>query len=141
MSSPTPTTQAGARRIIVADEDPKAVAFIVQTLREDGHAVFHSYNGRSAVELAMALKDPAHLIISDTRVAGLLGIELIYQLRSRQPNLPFIYIANIDRSTPAIEAKLPRDVPILREPFTAEQLRALVNPLLWATPGLSDLAR
>jgi hypothetical protein len=52
-----------------------------------------------------------------------------------------MYIANIDRSTtPAIEAKLPRDVPILREPFTAEQLRALVGELLARTPSLLDVA-
>ena len=63
-------------------------------------------------------------------MGGLPGIELIYLLRSRLPQLPVLYIANIDRSTPAIEAKLPRDVPILREPFTADQLRAVVNKLL-----------
>jgi hypothetical protein len=40
-----------------------------------------------------------------------------------------MHIAKIDRSTPAIEAKLPRDVPILRERFTAEQLCGLVNQL------------
>ena len=65
-------------------------------------------------------------------MGGLPGIELIYLLRSRLPQLPVLYVANIDRSTPAIEAKLPRDVPILREPFTADQLRALVIKLLAA---------
>jgi hypothetical protein len=38
-----------------------------------------------------------------------------------------IYLANIGRSSPALEAKLPTDVPILREPFTADELRASVN--------------
>jgi hypothetical protein len=69
------------------------------------------------------------------------GIELIYLLRTRMANLPIMYIANIDRSTPAIEAKLPRDVPILREPFTAEQLRAMVGQLLAGTPSLLDVGR
>jgi DNA-binding NtrC family response regulator len=63
-------------------------------------------------------------------VGGLPGIELVYMLRSRLPDLPIIYIANIDRSTPAIEAKLPRDVPVLREPFTADELRSIVSALL-----------
>jgi two-component system, OmpR family, response regulator len=141
MSSPSPTTQAGSRRILVADEDLKVVAFIIKTLREDGHAVFHAYDGLSATELAYALDDGVHLIISNTRVNGLPGVQLIYELRSRLPSVPILYIANIDRSTPAIEDKLPRDVPILREPFSAEQLRALVNPLLAGTPGLLDIGR
>jgi hypothetical protein len=34
------------------------------------------------------------------------------------------------RSTLEVEAQLPYDVPILREPFTADELRAAVRPLL-----------
>ena len=116
-------------RIIVADEDPKVVAFIVLLLRQDGHAVFHAYDGLAAIELALSLQQ-VDLVISDTRVGGLPGVSLIYQLRSHLPDLPIMSIANIDRSTPALEAKLPRDVPILREPFTADELRAMVNRLL-----------
>jgi DNA-binding NtrC family response regulator len=90
--------------------------------------------------LAFAL-DEVHLVITNTRVSGLAGIELIYTLRARLPNLPIAYIANIDRSTPAIEDKLPRDVPILREPFTAEDLRALVRKLLAGKPWPLDVGR
>jgi DNA-binding NtrC family response regulator len=129
MSSPTSADLTSRRRILVADEDPKVVAFIIQTLREDGNAVFHAYDGLSATELAFAL-DEVHLVITNTRVQGVAGIDLVQQLRERMPDLPIAYIANIDRSTPAIEAQLPSDVPIIREPFTAGELRALVARLL-----------
>ncbi len=65
------------------------------------------------------------------------GIDLVHHLRARLPNLPIIYIANIDRSTPAIEERLPRNIPIIREPFTADQLRELVGSLL---AGKRDIA-
>jgi DNA-binding NtrC family response regulator len=117
------------RRILVADEDPNVVAFVIQTLRDDGHAVFHAYDGLSATELAFAL-DECHLVITNTRVGGIPGIDLVYLLRSRLPNLPILYLANLERSTPAIEAQLPSDVPVIREPFTAEELRDAVNGLL-----------
>ena len=113
------------RHIVVADEDPKVVAFVIRTLREDGHAVFHAYDVLAAAQLAFAL-EPCHLVISDTHVEGADGIELIHYLRKRRPDLPIIYLANIDRSTPEAEAQLPADVPILREPFTAQGLRAAV---------------
>jgi hypothetical protein len=60
----------------------------------------------------------------------------VYLLRQRLPHLPILYIANIDRSTPAIESKLPRDVPVIREPFTADELRAVVSTLLARSPDL-----
>jgi DNA-binding NtrC family response regulator len=140
MTSPTSADLIGRRRILVADEDPRVVAFIIETLRQDGHAVFHAHDGLSATELAFAI-DEVHLVITNTRVGGTPGIELVYLLRTRLPSVPILYIANIDRSTPAIEAKLPRDVPIIREPFTADQLRELVGPLLAGKPGLLDTGR
>ena len=127
------------RHILVADEDPKIVEFIIKTLREDGHAVFHAYDGMSAFELAMALGDAAHLVISNTRVGGMPGVDLIYLVRSRMPDLPIMYIANINRSTPEIESKLPRDVPIIREPFTPDELRSMVNSLLLGTSGPANM--
>lgn len=67
------------------------------------------------------------------------GVKLIGVVRDRFPGLPILYIANIDRSTPAIEAQLPPDVPIMREPFTADQLRAVVGALLSGKPQPTSL--
>jgi DNA-binding response OmpR family regulator len=116
-------------RIVIADEDPSVVQFVMQTLRKDGNAVFHAYDSLSAVQLAFSL-DRCDLLISNTRVEGLPGIDLIHQLRRTLPDLPILYMANLGRSTPELEAKLPPDVPILREPFTAEELRAAVRPFI-----------
>lgn len=116
-------------RIVVADEDPAVLALVVATLRQDGNAVFHAYDALSAVELVFAL-DACHLLISNTRVEGVAGIELIHQLRVRRPDLPIVYLANTGRSTPELEAALPPDVPVLREPFTAAGLRTVVHALL-----------
>jgi DNA-binding response OmpR family regulator len=118
-----------APRIVVADEDPAMVAFLIDTLRRDGNAVFHAYDALSAAQLAISL-DVCHLLISNTRVEGAAGIDLIRHLRQRMPALPIVYLANIGRSSPEVERQLPADVPILREPFTAEELQAVVRPLL-----------
>ncbi|HWB40294.1 MAG TPA: response regulator, partial [Gemmatimonadales bacterium] len=68
----------------MADEDPAVVEFVIRTLRNDGHAVFHAYDGRSAVQLAYALRQ-CDLVISNTRVDGMQGIALIRQLRHDRP--------------------------------------------------------
>jgi CheY-like chemotaxis protein len=130
MSPPPPAAPPfTGRYILVADEDPKVVEFIIRTLRHDGHAVFHAHDGRSAVELVYALRK-CDLVISNTKVDGMPGIELIRQLRHDRPTQPIAYLANIGRSTPQIEAQLPSDVPIIREPFTADELRTVLAPLL-----------
>jgi DNA-binding NtrC family response regulator len=131
--APKPTD----RHIIVADEDRAAVESIVKTLRADGHVVFHAYDVLSAVQLAMQLPS-VDLVISNTKVEGIDGVGLILRLRKERPDVPVIYLANTGRSTPQIEASLPPNVPIVREPFTAEKLRKAVDMML---NGSSDEKR
>jgi two-component system OmpR family response regulator len=129
---------SGHRRIVVADEDPKVVDFVMDTLRADGHTVFHAYDVLAAVQLALGLRI-CDLVISNTKVQGVDGISLIGRLRDYLPTLPILYLANIGRSTPELEQQLPANVPILREPFTAEDLRGAVAKLLGDGKGFSSL--
>ena len=128
MSAWNPATFTG-RHIVVADEDPKVVDFVITTLRDDGHAVFHAYDVLSATQLAMGLES-CDLVISNTKVAGTQGVELIHYVRLRKPDLPIIYLANTGRSTQEVETQLPQNVPNLREPFTVEILRNTVAAML-----------
>lgn len=58
------------------------------------------------------------------------GLDLILELRERLPKLAILYLANKGRSTVEVEAQLPWDVTILHEPFSADELRSAVRPLL-----------
>jgi DNA-binding response OmpR family regulator len=124
-----PRSSFAGRFIVVADEDRAIAGLVIETLLDDGHAVFQAYDGLSAVELALGLK-VCDLVISNTRVGGVAGLDLIHELRAELPELAILYLANQGRSWPGLERQLPADVPVLREPFTAEQLRTVVGPLL-----------
>ena len=115
--------------IVVADEDRTIANFVIDTLESDGHSVFWAYDGVSAVQIALGLK-VCDLVISNSRVGGKAGVDLINDLRERLPWISILYLANGARSTPAQERNLPADVPILREPFTSEDLLSVVRPLL-----------
>lgn len=129
MHSGRTSGQPDGLNVVIADEDPVVVGQILGALRGAGFRAFHAYDGRAAVELALALRN-IDLLISNTRIADFPGVELIHQLRAERPNLPVIYLANIGRSTPEIEAKLPEGTPILREPFSSDELLGLVRGLL-----------
>jgi len=115
--------------IVVADEDRAIANFVIDTLETDGHSVFWAYDGVSAVQIALGLK-LCDLLISNSRVGGQAGVDLIIDLRERLPWISILYLANEARSTPDLERRLPADVPILREPFTREDLLSVVRPLL-----------
>ena len=117
------------RYIVVADEDRAILNFVIETLSNDGHAVFQAYDGQSAIRLAVGLK-VCDLVISNTRVDGIASSQIIAELRKHLPAVPVLYLANPDHSTPALERELPADVPILREPFSANELCVVVHSLL-----------
>jgi DNA-binding response OmpR family regulator len=96
------TAGFAGRHIVVADEDRTTVGLVVETLLNEGHAVFHAYDGLSANELALGLKT-CDLVISNTRVGGMDGINLIHELREQLPDLPVLYLANNGKSTPELE--------------------------------------
>ena len=123
-----PTAFAFARqRIIVADEDSPAVTFIVDTLQRDGHLVTRATDVLCAAE-DLALRE-CHLVISSMRVNGVRQVDAIAELHEHLPALPVLYVADVD-CMPGLEPQLPAHVAILRQPFTAEELRAAVRPLL-----------
>ena len=123
------TTGFPCRYIVVADEDRTILNFVIETLLYDGHAVFQAYDGLSAIRLAVGLK-VCDLVISNTRVGGVASPDIIAELRTYLPDVPVLYLANPEHSTPELEQRLPGDVPILREPFSANELCVVVHSLL-----------
>ena len=112
----------------MADEKAVLLDMMVRTLRAADHCVFQAYDGQAAYELALALRD-IDLLITNTRMPGMNGPDLIRYVRAELPMLPILYIQNKEQP-PQAPPGLPANVPTLREPFTAEQLLAAVRPLL-----------
>ena len=117
------------RYIVVADEDRTIANEIIEVLTAEGHAVFLACDGLSALELAFGLK-VCDLVISNSRVGGKPGVELIHELRTMLPWVSVLYLANRGRSTPELERELPPGVGILWGPFSVSELRQAVGSLL-----------
>lgn len=124
--------------IVVADDESAAATFVVDTLRRDGHRVTHvSDVGSASFDLALSA---CHLFICGSGIGGMRAVNLIAELRDNAPELPILCVAARLRWTSRLEGRLPADVTILREPLTAEGLRAGVRPLLPLSSGGTTLA-
>ena len=124
--------------IVVADDDCPATTLTIDTLRLDGHRVTHVHDSQFAA-VDLALRD-CHLFICGAGTGGMHAVHLISDLRDNMPDLPVLCLATALRWSRRLEGLLPIDVTMLREPFTAERLRAAVRPLLPLTSGGTTLA-
>jgi CheY-like chemotaxis protein len=127
MSSPVRAPHGGPH-IVIADEVPQLLDFMVRTLRHADYCVFQAYDGLSAYELTLGLR-VVDLLISNTKMPGLSGAQLIRQVRQQLPALPIIYVRNRGDGGPPM-TDFPPDVVTLEDPFTQEQLLAAVGRLL-----------
>ena len=109
--------QVTSWRVVATDDDPKLLDQIVIALRDAGHCVFAAYDGNSACELALIIPD-LDLLVTNTRMGTVSAIELIRSVREKKPHLPILHVGEPLQD----EDGLLRDVPNLREPFTAAQL-------------------
>jgi DNA-binding response OmpR family regulator len=112
-------------RIVVTDDDPNLMAFLVKTLRHAGHSVFAAFDGDSACVLALLIPD-LDLLVTNTRWGTVSNRELIKLVRSKRPELPILHIGE---PMPNPDGLLD-EVPALPEPFTADQLLGKVKELV-----------
>jgi DNA-binding response OmpR family regulator len=126
---PPPTDLDFHRQVIVvADHDDPATTLVVEALRLDSHRVTHIRDIEFAA-IDLVLRE-CHLFICGPGTGGMHAVHLLSELRDNMPDVPVLCLATALRWTGRLEGLLPGDVTMLREPFTAERLRATVRPLL-----------
>ena len=112
-------------RIVVTDDNPELMTFLVTTLRDAGHCVFAAYDGDAACELALLIPE-LDLLVTNTRWGEVTNRHLIKEVRSKRPELPILHIGD---PMPNPDGLLD-DVPTLRQPFTADHLLEKVRDLV-----------
>ena len=123
-SLPTPARRNGWR-IIATDSHQAKLNAITEILRDAGHCVFPVQDGRSALQLTVQLAN-IDLVVTNTRLGGMSGPELIWLMRSMRPSVRVLHIVagkNSDHDSPSALLNL-------REPFTADELVTAVASLM-----------
>src|SRR5579859_7881941 len=112
-------------RILLIEDDPGIRDTLQRVLAEEGHDV--TVEERGDVGLARASKDTFNLIITDLRLPGLGGLDLVRQLHGVQPRLPIILITAFGTTETAIEATKLGAYDYVLKPFHVPDLLLLVR--------------
>jgi DNA-binding NtrC family response regulator len=117
----------GARVLIVDDE--KAIRDGLQKILEgEGYEAELSHNGYSAVEKLQTSE--FELVITDLKMPGMDGMEVLNAISILQPNVPVIFITGYSTVENAVEVMKIGAFDYLPKPFTPEQLLEKVNKAL-----------
>jgi CheY-like chemotaxis protein len=120
-----------AWRVLVADDDPEICMLIRTILGRGAYDVTLCNDAESA--LVHIGQDAAYdILISDFMLPGISGIDLIKQLRQNRATsrIPIVMISGHNNYAMGERAKEAGANAFLNKPFTALQLRSVVQQLL-----------
>jgi two-component system chemotaxis response regulator CheY len=123
----------GEIRTLIVDDSSVMRKIVERSLRQAGLDPLVVYEAGSGVEGLEVLKTKeVHLILSDINMPSMDGLEFLRQLRAQNlaPGVPVVMITTESSEEHVKQAILAGAQGYIRKPFTAEQVKERVLPLL-----------
>jgi nitrogen regulation protein NR(I) len=114
-----------AAKILLIDDDPGIRENLQSVLAGEGYEVVSEKRGDEG--LARAAREPFNVVITDLKLPGVNGLELVRQLHQAQPRLPIILVTAFSTTQTAIEATKFGAYDYLLKPFEIPSLLDLIR--------------
>ena len=125
------TIQLQDLRVLIVEDNPQAAKLLKKVLGGLGiHQAFCSADGREAQQFLDAADDMVDLIICDWEMPNMTGIELLQQVRTVYPNMPFIMVTgNADPESVEAAARY-RVNGYIKKPYLPQQIADSLTTLV-----------
>ena len=121
----TPTT---GLRCLVVDDEPRLRSILVRLLSDEGFVCREAGSGADA--LRELEREPADLVVSDIRMPGMDGIQLLTELRSRWPDAAVVMVTAVSEVHSATWCLTQGALDYVAKPFQVEDVKARVRQAL-----------
>jgi nitrogen regulation protein NR(I) len=116
---------SGAAKILLIEDDSGIADTLQRVLTGEGQLV--AVEKRGDAGLARAAAETFHVVITDLKMPGVNGLEIVRQLHATQPRLPIILVTAFGTTETAIEAMKFGAYDYLLKPFDIPQMIELVK--------------
>lgn len=119
-----------ASRILLAEDDDEMRRLLGNALRREGYIVLEMDDGQSLMDRLTHAPMDVDLIISDIRMPGLSGLQVLERFRRSDAKTPVVLITAFGDSDTVAVAKNLGAQEVLSKPFEIDDLRATVRRIL-----------
>ena len=118
-------------RALILDDSSVMRKIVARALRLAGIDPLTVYEAESGTEaLDLLARTPVDLIVSDIDIPSTDGLEFLRQVQARHPGIPVVVVTTESSAAYVKEAIRAGVQAYLRKPFTADQIKDRVLPLL-----------
>jgi DNA-binding NtrC family response regulator len=111
---------SGLPPVLVVDDEKNMRLSLQTVLKDEGYAARAVESAEAALELLA--QEEFFMVITDARLGGMTGYELLGKIRSRWPDLPAIMLTAYATPKLAVEAIKAGAIDYLAKPFAPEEL-------------------
>ena len=122
-------------KILVIDDDESLRRVLEYNLAQEGYAVLTAGSGETGLDLLK--KEGADLVVTDVRMAGMDGLQVMEAVRRLDPNLQVIFLTAFGTIEMAVEAMKAGAFHYISKPFNRDELKLTIKKAL----QLRDLER
>lgn len=119
-------------KILVVDDDKNIRRTVSMALKSLDYYVHTAFDGKDA--MVQLTGDKYDLIVTDLKMPGMNGMELLQEAISKYPEIKIVLISAHGTVDNAVEAMKLGAVDFLQKPFTPKELRNLVHNVLETEP-------
>ncbi len=127
------------KNILIVDDEKNYLLVLEALLSDEGYCVKTCQDPKKAAALALELNP--QLIISDLKMPGLTGIELLKEIRENKGQMPFIIMTAFGTIETAVEAMSQGAFHYILKPFSNKELVLIVKRALEMNALLSEKGR
>ena len=115
-------------KILFVEDNLQARTMIRMVCKELGiNEVYTASDGKEALDFLGACDDLVDLVICDWKMPRLTGIELLRQVRTVDPDIPFLMLTGLADAESVATARECGVSAYLRKPFAPDQLEARIR--------------
>jgi DNA-binding NtrC family response regulator len=114
--------------IIVADDEERQRATLARALEASGYRVLPVSGGEAAV--AATLHEPVDIVITDLRMPGVSGLDVVRRIREAQPDVAVVVVTAYGTVAAAVQAMKAGAADFLMKPIDLDSLELVVARLV-----------
>jgi two-component system response regulator PilR (NtrC family) len=118
-------------KVFVIEDDPELREVMATILRLERYEYETFPEGKSAIKRFS--ENPADLIITDLKLPGINGLEILREIKGIEPNTPVIMITAYGTTESAVEALKNGAYDYIQKPFDVEELKLTIRKALETT--------
>jgi len=111
--------------ILVVDDEKNYLVVLETLLRSEGYEVITADNAKDALEIV--LESDVDLVLTDMKMPGISGMELLETIKRRKPDIPVIMMTAYGTIEMAVEAMKKNAYDYITKPFKNEELKRTIR--------------